>query len=147
MADTAIWVNSGRKRTLSLCEWPALTTRLTTDLACTPLHVLPIGHINPKKLKEYLARFTPRFKNLVALRPTGWTFSEKAGNGLSNIKPTQADGVSIYGIPYSEHSSYNELKEFVRFLRPQRIVPTVNIGSATKRQEMEKHFHMWTHTS
>ena len=47
------------------------------------------------------------------------------------------------GIPYSEHSSFSELREFVRFLRPQRVIPTVNNHSAKKRDDMQRHFKQW----
>jgi DNA cross-link repair 1A protein len=51
--------------------------------------------------------------------------------------------VSVYGVPYSEHSSFGELEAFVRLMRPRRVVPTVNMGSAPQRDAMQQHFRRW----
>ena len=52
--------------------------------------------------------------------PAGWSYQKK---GLQ----TRREGrVTIYGIPYSEHSSFAELRDCVKRLKPKRIIPTVN---------------------
>lgn len=49
----------------------------------------------------------------------------------------------VAGIPYSEHSSYLEMKRFVQWLKPQKIIPTVNVGTLKSRRTMEKYFKEW----
>ncbi|KAK9541951.1 hypothetical protein VZT92_001962 [Zoarces viviparus] len=51
--------------------------------------------------------------------------------------------VFLTGIPYSEHSSFLELKRFVQWLQPLKIIPTVNNGSWASSKALEKCFSEW----
>ena len=48
------------------------------------------------------------------------------------------------GVPYSEHSSVEELEMFVRRLKPERVIPTVGVGSEGKRRTMSGLIAQWT---
>ncbi|XP_054624994.1 DNA cross-link repair 1A protein [Dunckerocampus dactyliophorus] len=115
---------------------------LTTDWKTAGVHVLPMMQLNVRKLHEHLARFSSQYDRLVAFKPTGWTFSQQMGS-VEDLQPVVSGSISIYGIPYSEHSSFSELKRFVQWLRPLKIIPTVNNGSWAARKAMDKHFSQW----
>lgn len=70
---------------------------------------------------DYVSQFGETFCKVLAIRPSGW---ERSKN-----KPNFANRISILGVQYSEHSSYNELERFVRFLRPKQVISTVPFTS------------------
>lgn len=140
--NVPIFTEGRRSRILSALDWPELVAKLSRDANSTLLHVLPIGHLRPQRLKDYLKSY-PKFNSLLAFRPTGWTYSEKIGNELHLLKPVVSGNVTMYGVPYSEHSSFTELQEFVQFLQPQKIIPTVNVGNPQTRDRMQSHFRQW----
>ncbi|NXG65735.1 DCR1A protein, partial [Hemiprocne comata] len=93
-------------------------------------------------LQDHLNKFSDNFDQVLAFKPTGWTYSDSCIS-LVDIKPQTRGKITIYGIPYSEHSSYLEMKRFVQWLKPQKIIPTVNVGDWRARSLMEKHFRDW----
>lgn len=49
----------------------------------------------------------------------------------------------LYGVPYSEHSSFHELTCFALSVDVVKIIATVNVGSAKSRGMMNKWFEKW----
>ena len=83
-----------------------------------------------------MARLSNVFKNLysrlVAFEPTGWTHGTKKApkstlmdTGCCILK-NSSKRFRIYGVPYSEHSSFLELREMVQWAQSDRIIPTVS---------------------
>ena len=64
----------------------------------------------------------------IGFAPTGWNWS-KVTKRTALEKPyilRQYNNVWAYGLPYSEHSSYDDLIACAKFLRPKNIQPTVH---------------------
>ena len=57
---------------------------------------------------------------------------------LLSVLPKQIQ-VEIRLIPYSEHSSYDELIEFVKYCKPRRIVPTVYSTPTEQRKLIQQY--------
>ena len=49
-----------------------------------------------------------------------------------------------YSVPYSEHSSFDELVAFVERVRPARVTPTVNAATRGDRERLLRHFLRFT---
>jgi L-ascorbate metabolism protein UlaG (beta-lactamase superfamily) len=126
-----IGVPASRMRHIRMCfDAATCETWFTTSLANSCLHIVPMSVMNLGTLQSYAQdnakRFGRTYSRVVAIRPTGWT-------GLE-CKIVQRPGVTLYSVPYSEHSSFPELVRFVQFAKPHKIIPTVNnsSGEATR---------------
>ncbi|GLJ09471.1 hypothetical protein SUGI_0110240 [Cryptomeria japonica] len=63
------------------------------------------------------------YSRVVGFVPTGWMYEVKRYSFPVRVKGC----FEVHLVPYSEHSNYDELREYVRFLRPKEIVPTVGL--------------------
>lgn len=61
-------------------------------------------------------------QRILAFIPTGWADSSNYNRRNATVEKI---GITIQLIPYSEHSQYNELLEFVKYIKPREVVPTV----------------------
>ncbi|KAK7508688.1 hypothetical protein BaRGS_00000254 [Batillaria attramentaria] len=140
--QSKLCVQSSKKRVLDCLMDDRLKNIISLRWTDGRVHVLPMGQLKPKGLENHLQQ-CPSFTSILAFEPTGWTHSNRALS-LDTIRPKYSrNGVTIYGVPYSEHSSFLELKRFVQFFRPKKILPTVNNGSAASRSKMETIFRQW----
>lgn len=131
-----VYVDKRRYRILQALDWPReRLDRFTTSPHDTCLWVVPLGHINMKKLPSYLSlnKGGPSFDRVIGFRPTGWSLSTK-GQGL--IKSSVRGAVTVHSVPYSEHSSFPELVDCVASLRPQRIIPTVSVSKSQEQVDL-----------
>ena len=81
------------------------------------------------------------FDRIVCIEPTGWTFrqskKEIPPTSLSTPVPKKvANKYDVYSLPYSEHSSFDELLDFVSFVQPEKIVPTVSLEQFRKQEPL-----------
>ncbi|OMO67040.1 hypothetical protein CCACVL1_20825 [Corchorus capsularis] len=89
------------------------------------IHVVPMWTLASfKRLKHISNQYAGRFSLIVAFSPTGWTFGK--GKKKSPGRRWQQGTMIRYEVPYSEHCSFTELREFVKLLSPETIIPSVN---------------------
>lgn len=67
-----------------------------------------------------------------------WTARGRSGKGRR-----QKGSLILYSVPYSEHSSFAELREFVQWLQPSKIVPTVGNDRGPKTSSMLSMLRTW----
>ncbi|KAL1245555.1 DNA cross-link repair 1A protein [Trichinella spiralis] len=135
--DCKVAVEKNKMQTLKCFDDKKLSDSLTLLKSSTFLHVVSMGVLNRQKLTAYLASY-PTYEHLVAIKPTGWEFSGRTEDNLIDVQ--KMNKITILGVPYSEHSSFAELKQFVLKLRPKQVVPTVNVSA---RAEINRVIGQW----
>ncbi|XP_050125322.1 DNA cross-link repair protein SNM1 isoform X2 [Malus sylvestris] len=121
-----IYVNAGKLHTLKCLDFPEEDMQwFTLNEQESHIHVVPMWTLASfKRLKHISNQYSSRFSLIVAFSPTGWTFGK--GKKKSPGRRSQQGTVIRYEVPYSEHSSFTELKEFVKLVSPVEIIPSVN---------------------
>ena len=153
-----VYVDSRRLRILKALGWPKEKIDIfTTRKEETCLWVVPLGKVNFKQMPEFLEQannskagkaLTARYERVVGFRPTGWTFTakdkkqtllpcgQKPKHNRHLISSKSNGNYIVHGVPYSEHSSFPELVDCVRTLKPRRIVTTVSTSKSEEQIEM-----------
>jgi len=121
MLQKKVWVDKTRWKTIMCYDWDINDKAMvTTDKSATNIHVLSMNQINFNNFYNIKNKNGFAYSHIVGFSPTGWTHKS---SGL--IVPRTKDGNVIYDVPYSEHSSFNELKDFIKRMRPRYVIPTV----------------------
>ncbi|TKY64827.1 DNA ligase 1 [Spatholobus suberectus] len=100
----------------------------------------PYFRPNFVRMKGVMADRGGSYSKVVGFVPTGWTYEVKR----SRFAVKSKDSFHIHLVPYSEHSNYDELREYVKFLKPKRVVPTVGLdvekSDSKHADKMRKYF-------
>ncbi|KAF9006031.1 DNA repair metallo-beta-lactamase-domain-containing protein [Cyathus striatus] len=141
-----------------------LDALLTSDPLAAMVHVAPLGIINMDGLINYMQRYKNVFTRAIGFKPTGWCFTPSVRNATQilsvpsilsrtqqqsfshkELRPTRnsSGSVQLIPVPYSEHSSFNELTCFAMSIDWFKIIPTVNIGSEISRKKMSMWIGKW----
>ncbi|KAL3148139.1 hypothetical protein ABBQ38_014420 [Trebouxia sp. C0009 RCD-2024] len=120
-----MYVSVAKRKVLECIELPSETAALlTSNDKETNLHAVPLWSVTLKSMARLLKHYRGRYTTVVGFQPTGWT--QKQDRGRTGQGRRRQKGTLItYQVPYSEHSSFPEMKDFVTWLRPRRIIPSV----------------------
>ncbi|KAK3675586.1 DNA cross-link repair protein PSO2/SNM1 [Recurvomyces mirabilis] len=160
-----IFAPPSKMRIVSALEDPELDALMTTDPRAAQVHMTPLFEIRAETLDDYLKDYFPHFTRAVGFRPSGWNYRPptsrflespsvstvlngdnwKSNYSMKDLVPQRGSTsrASCFGVPYSEHSSFRELTMFCCALRIEKIIPTVNVGSAKSRDKMKSWCERW----
>ncbi|KAH3905701.1 hypothetical protein HBI56_211920 [Parastagonospora nodorum] len=160
-----IFAPANKQRICAALEDPELNALLTKDPRAAQVHMTPLFEIRADTLDDYMRNYADTFSRCVGFRPSGWNyrppnsrFTEspavqtvlhsqnwKSAFSMKDLTPQRGSTsrASCFGVPYSEHSSFRELTMFCCALRIDRIIPTVNVGSAKSREKMKAWCDRW----
>jgi DNA cross-link repair 1A protein len=163
--NSKIYAPPNKQRICAALEDPELSALLTKDPRAANVHMTPLFEIRADTLDDYLREYADTFSRCVGFRPSGWNyrppnsrFTEspavqtvlhspnwKSAFSMKELTPQRGSTsrASCFGVPYSEHSSFRELTMFCCALRIDKIIPTVNIGSAKSREKMKAWCDRW----
>lgn len=163
--NSKIYAPPSKQRIVAALEDPELDKRMTNNPREAQVHMTPLFEIRAETLDDYLKDFFPHFTRAVGFRPSGWNYKPpnsrftesplvqtvlhsenwKSAFSMKDLVPQRGSSsrASCFGVPYSEHSSFRELTMFCCALKIDRIIPTVNVGSAKSRERMKSWCDRW----
>ncbi|KAK5556656.1 DNA cross-link repair protein PSO2/SNM1 [Exophiala xenobiotica] len=163
--NSKIYAPPSKMRICKCLEDDELNALLTPHPLEAQVHMQTLMEIRAETLHEYMTSYGSHFARVVGFRPTGWSYRPPTSRFTENpavntvltseawksrftmrdLAPQRGSTreSNCFGVPYSEHSSFRELTMFCCALRINRIVPTVNVGSARSREKMKSWIEKW----
>jgi len=121
-----VYVSKDKMQILQCCGLtPEYSRLLTTDHLEANMHAVALFKVNHDSLSAILQDNRGRYNTVVGIRPTGWALQSKRGKAQGSGRRSQKGQIIIHEVPYSEHSSFTELREFVSWLDPGELIPSV----------------------
>lgn len=89
------------------------------------IDVLPFNYITRIKINELYGN--KKYKKIIIICGTGWSKKKRYFHFQKINGTIIKNGIEILQYPYSEHSSSTELIEFRKFIKTNKIIPTVKL--------------------
>ena len=148
--DKKVYVSKDKLSILECCGLvPEYRSLLTTDHLAAQIHLVAMFKISKQGIEGILAHSSGRYTSAIGISPTGWTHQkEKVSGSKSMGRRIKCKGpITILNVPYSEHSSFNELADFCSWYKPLEIVPSVNNDyNGPKAKKMIEWLKAWQPT-
>lgn len=147
---------SDKSRVLEALQDPELDELLSDNgLECS-VHIMRMMDLNPASIAQHWKALSKKFTHLIVFSPTGWNFRASKKQVEASIEPkfglkeleqcrTMTNGGKVHrlSVPYSEHSSFPELRRFIEGVKAYEVIPTVNMNSERSRSLMKFWLDRW----
>lgn len=115
-----VYVDKTRWKAMICYSWPlSMLSLLTTNKNETNIWVVSMNQINFNEISKH--QQAGKYTRVVGFLPTGWSHHHGSKSDidspLDQIKPRTKGLNKIYSFPYSEHSSFSELVDFMNTFR------------------------------
>ncbi|XP_055858413.1 DNA cross-link repair 1A protein-like [Episyrphus balteatus] len=117
--DLKVWSDGKRKKAMSIIGNKEILKKIVSNANEADLHVLSHAVAGYKQLDEYFRKFSDTFDMVLSIKP----------KGSESLNPEFGHEVNSISVRYSEHSTHKELRRFLGFLLPTRVISTVPLGT------------------
>lgn len=117
-----IYTKFTKYKILELLNLPYMDL-FVTNSNLTPLHFVDMGDLNWKRIREIMS-INNHIDEFIVIKPSAM-MREAHPPPPGHAKVSKSKKLTTILVPYSEHSSFHELKNFVNCFRYKEIVPTV----------------------
>ncbi|GAQ83770.1 putative DNA repair metallo-beta-lactamase family protein [Klebsormidium nitens] len=128
-----VHIEPRKRRILSLLDLQDMDL-FTPNAADADIHLGFMSEVRPPAMLRRLKEGGGKWAQVIGFRPTGWSFRK------DGVHTTKQGLATVYGVPYSEHSSFDDLRACIAALRPRKIIPTVNADTKLKAANLVARF-------
>lgn len=119
---TKIYASDKKREKLALYDWKELDELLSDNPLECGVHMVSMGQTTIEGAKAYWKPLSKNYRGVISIHATGWDWAR----GRPPSAKTRDPDVFKKTIPYSEHSSYEELSKFRSTIIAKEWINTVN---------------------
>lgn len=132
--NVKIYVNKYRYEIIKTFNLPQeLFNLFTTNINSTNCRITSMNNVGMNGLIK-MSSYIHKYNKIIGFVPTGWCY-DKNNKNIFNMK-NSGDKVICYELPYSEHSSFPELIDFLNKINYNSIIPTVSCRTTKNQLEL-----------